>query len=302
MRQIERWPEGQTQVTEPGIYDNMPMELYLADPCPEPSLSGGCAKTILSRSALHAQREHPRYGGRRGSSSSAAEFGSAAHELLLGGSQAIEWIDAPDYKTKAARVAKQEAIAAGRTPMLEKNRARLELMVEIADEVLMSFGEGYVEQTMIWKSDGVWCRARPDWIASDRGMFVNYKTTTDADPATWVRRVMTGFQHEVSVAHEFDGARELFGKGGRDYLFLVQEVDEPFAVSVIGIGPEYEELGEQKITKARKVFRECQKSGVWPGYSKNIYWADAPSWARIDWETREGMDREPITFGGQGVF
>ncbi len=61
-------------------------EAYHADPCPAPSLSSHTAMNVIGKSLLHAWRSHPRspmfepY-----TLGTAADRGSAAHALLVGG-------------------------------------------------------------------------------------------------------------------------------------------------------------------------------------------------------------------------
>lgn len=279
-----------------GIYADIPMSAYLADPCPEPSLSAGCAKTLINKTPLHAQREHPRLGKRPEGSSKAADIGSAAHELLLGGSQTIAVAppDFEDWRQKAAQNFRKAARANGQTPMLHVDGARLNAMVDVSRLAIAQFGPGRAEQTVIWKeSNGIWCRVRPDWITDDGQYVIDYKTCGDADPQSWVRKSLIGGGYEFSAAHYLRGVKKAGGEDrDRDYLFLVQESSEPYACSWVGVSPGLLELGQQKMARARQLWADCLGSGIWPGYGSNIHWAEAPTYAVWDFENREAIAQE----------
>src|SRR5262245_8713469 len=47
-------------IVMPGIYPNVALAEYYADPCQTPSFTQSLAKIVLDQSALHARNEHPR--------------------------------------------------------------------------------------------------------------------------------------------------------------------------------------------------------------------------------------------------
>jgi hypothetical protein len=102
----------------PGIY-TMPMADYLADPCPAPSLSGGLAHTLLTRSPLHAWHAHPRLNPNYQPSDATPEQdeGTALHAAMLENVDLVEVMDFLDFRTKAAREAREAARQAGRIPI-----------------------------------------------------------------------------------------------------------------------------------------------------------------------------------------
>jgi len=274
---------------KPGIYDNLPMDRYVADPCPEPSLSKGVIIDLTERSPLHAHHNHPRLGGGGDSGSNRADTGSAAHAMLLGGDDAIVFIDAPDFRTKAAREARDAARATGRIPILQKDRQALDDMVGPARERLAEFGAGTTEQTLLWTEDGdppIWGRARPDWLTDDRRVIVDYKTAKNADPTKWIKSAMLPGGYDIQAAWYLRGLANLEGPKDRDFLFLVQEIEPPYAVSVVGIGPELAELSNRKIEAGIRLWRKSLKADTWEGYKRVTHWAEAPAYMIYDWENR----------------
>ena len=270
-----------------GFHGGIAMRDYINDPCMEPSLSRGTIDRLIHKTPLHCYNDHPRLGALRFESwSPAADRGSAAHLRLLGGDQKIRYVDAPDWRTKAAKTARDDARNENRIPMLEKERAPLDAMVVIAREFLAEYGDGDTEQVMIWQEGPTWFRTRHDWIAKDRRVVIDYKTSTTADPTDWIRRVLFGSNHELQNGLYLRGLNVLEGVADRDFLFLVQEVEAPYACSFVGIDPEVAELANRKIEAAIYIWRECMESGDWPAYGKQVHWANLPVYKLHDWENR----------------
>jgi hypothetical protein len=46
----------------------------------------------------------------------------------------------------------------------------------------------------------------------------------------------------------------------------------------------YADMGNQKVERGIKVWRECLKSGVWPGYPQTIYTVEPMPWNLASWE------------------
>jgi len=276
-------------ITKAGIYPDLSMSDYIKDPCPDPSLSKGVIIDLVERSPLHAHHNHPRLGGNVDAGSNRADIGSAAHALLLGGEESIVTVDADNYRTKAAQQLRDGARASGRIPILAKDRMYLDEMVGIAREKLEGYGAGKTEQTLIWDEDGdpvIWGRGRTDWIADDRRLIIDYKTANNADPIRWIKSAMLPGGYDIQAAWYLRGLKNLEGPKSRDFLFLVQEIDPPYAVSVVGIGPELAELSNRKIEAGIRLWREAIKTKHWRGYADLTHWAEAPQYMLWDWENR----------------
>src|SRR6185503_15222345 len=99
---------------------NCSIDEYHNDPCETPSLSASIAKLLIDKSPMHAHAAHPRFGGEKYESSAAQDAGTLIHRLLLGAGKDIETIDADDYRTNAAKAARDAAKAAGRIPVLTR--------------------------------------------------------------------------------------------------------------------------------------------------------------------------------------
>jgi hypothetical protein len=140
---------------------------------------------------------------------------------------------------------------------------------------------------LIWQEDGIWCRARPDWMANDRKVLLDYKSTSgSAEPNAWVR-TMLGMTGEIQPAFYLRGNIATGGPEDARWVFLVQENEPPYAVSFIGMPPAFLDLGERKVAHAVSLWRQCITTGQWPGYANRIAWAEPPAYAVAQWEERE---------------
>lgn len=266
---------------KPGIHDRIPMDRYVADDLglPAPSASAGVLHTIFGRAPAHAHAEHPRLGGEPDEPNTRADIGSAAHALILGGGDVVA-IQADDWRSKAAREAREAARLDGKIPVLEKWRKPLYAMVESCRPLLDELGRGPTEQTMIWQDGSTWCRARADMIAAAKYL-IDIKTATNADPASWIKSTLRQAGYDMSAAHYLSGYQTITGEV-RDYVFLVVEIEPPYAASLVGVGPSLIDLARRKYRRALGLWQRSLDAGRWPGYRTAIHWAEATAWDEMD--------------------
>lgn len=280
-------------VLTPGIYDLAP-SVYHADPCPEPSLSNSIAKLICLSSPLHAKHRHPRLNPQcEPDDAEHLDIGTAAHAVLLEGEAAVTIVDAGDWRTNAAKEARDVARAAGRIPLLRRKWADVQAMVTSAREQLDRvrdgrdmFRDGKPEQTLIWQEEnGIWCRARLDWLRPDA--IDDFKTTgASANPDNWTRRTMFEMGFDMQCAFYLRGLKAVTGFDAT-FRFAVQETDPPYALSVITLGPDALCLAEKKILYAIEKWRDGLDGGDWPGYARRTCYATLPPWHEAWWLEKE---------------
>jgi hypothetical protein len=276
-------------IDKSGIYTLTGAE-YHADPAPQPSLSAGMANDLDKRSPLHcwtnSRRLNPDYVEYE---SATFDLGSAAHAMLLEGGTGVVWLDHDDFRTKAAKEARDAARAENKMPILAKHRGKLERIATIARDRLARVMAKYsVEQSVFWQEGSMWCRARPDAMNGERSILVDYKTCGgSAEPDSWIRNHLIPEGHDIRAVHYLRGNHATGGREDAQYLFLVQEVEPPFCCSVIGLAPSLQELAERKWSRALRVWRSCLDANKWPGYAQDIAYAEAPSYALTSADERE---------------
>ena len=263
-------------IDKPGVYD-IPPSRYHEDPVVEPSLSNSIAKTLLNFSPLHAAAEHPRLSRKPiRKQKDIFDLGTAAHTLLLGKGEPFEIVNADSWQTKAAREAKSEARASGKTPILEYQFENTVEMVEACRDQLAEheegdlLAEGIGEQTIVWQEGDVWCRSLIDWSppkVEEGCTIVDYKSTgASAHPALWGLRTGPGIGFDFQNAFYNRGIRQVFKIKDFRFVFLVQENRPPYCISIIEVTPEARQKAMVHVKSAVGIWRTCLRSGDWPGY------------------------------------
>ena len=278
-----------------GIHDRVPMDVYLADPAPAPSLSSHIADALLNLSPAHARHLHPRLNpALRRRTSDAFDLGNTVHALLLGGQDTVVIVDAPDWRKAEAKAQRDMARAAGKIALLKSQYLRAYDMADAARSQCDDFGErptplayGVPERTLVWQEQGgVYCRARLDWAHADGRTIDDLKTVDgSANPERFSRQLFT-LGYDVQAAMYLRGLRALTGVVAA-FRFVVVEAWEPYALSVVSLAPAALALAERKVAHAIAMWRTCLESGRWPAYPARVAYVEAPGWAESQWMERE---------------
>lgn len=247
-----------------------------------PGFSSTVAKTLLARSPLHARAEY-----RDRKATREMDFGSVAHRLVLGRGADFEVLDFGDYKTNAAKAARDAARKAGRVPILAEaferaNVAAEAIRVGLADRGILL--DGASEQAIEWDEDSkhgpVLCRAMFDHVWIDRGRILDLKLTGDASQTAIERTsenmlygVQSAAYSRALVALEPDHA------GRVDFLFCFAEADAPHALNICRPDGAFRELGERRWLRAVAAWAEAQATDTWPAYGDHVNTINPPSWA-----------------------
>jgi len=194
-------------------------------------------------------------------------------------------VDAADWRTKAAKLARIDAYELGKTPMLQRDYDKTVVMADIAKAYLARteladlLENGLPEQTMIAQWNGTWLRGRVDWLSTDRKVIMDYKTVgQSANPAEFARGPMFKLGHDIQAA-TYQMLNGLTG-GPKDaaFVWLVQETTAPFACSLIGASPAVLDIGEAKLMTCIGEWEKGLKTGIWEGYGTKTAYPDVPPW------------------------
>ncbi len=288
-------------IEKPGIYE-IPADLYHSDPCPEPSLSNSVAKALLTKTPRHAWCAHPRLNPAFAAEESEKfDLGKAGHSLMLHDPNTFEIIDAADWRTKEAKAKRDDARNSGKIPLLKEQWDRVEMMVrsgrrqlEAHKEASDAFTNGKPEMTMIWKEGDIWCRARLDWLPNSGDLFDDYKTTAaSADPDQW-QRLLFNLGYDMQAAFYCRGLKALGISKKPTFRYIVQEVDEPFALCVMALAPSAMDLADHKVARALEIWRSCLKANQWPGYPDQTCYVEAPAWHEAQVLARDERGEDAI--------
>lgn len=264
-------------------------------------------KIIVSDTMQHAWTAHPRLNPDfEPDEDDKFDLGNAAHSLILSDPKQFAVLDYADWRKAEAQKARDDARHAGKIPLLRKNWDRVNAMVAAARAQLWGtpdfagvFENGKPEQTLIWEEDGVWMRARLDWLPDDHAApYDDFKTSETADPDAW-SRIMFSVRHDIQAAFYRRGIRALGLARQPRMRFVVQETSAPYCLSVFQPSPEVLELADREIERAIRRWRWCRAADSWPGYPAKVHTIEVPGWletARMDRElrTEEIATREKV--------
>lgn len=289
-----------------GIH-SMSEEDYQADKVADrPSLSASICKILIASTPLHAWTAHPKLNPNFvREEKELFDRGTVAHALLLQGLRNAHIIRATNkdgevvsnWQTKAAKQERDEARAAGKVPILEYQWHAVEAMVERAREQLAAhkeaknaFTNGKPEVTITWidhATDGteVLCRARLDWLHDDHRFIDDYKSSgRDVNPETIASKMLDDWDIQAEFYRR--GLEKITGIRPQ-FRFCAQENTEPYALSVIGIDPAFEWIGQKKVQAAIDTWAKCLAANDWPGYPDRICFPVLPEWAEKSWLRKE---------------
>lgn len=286
-------------ITGPGLYD-LPAKAYHADPAPVPSLSSSLAKILVSRTPAHARHAHPRLNPDWQESTPSADMliGAAAHEMFLGKGHGIHILGAvnkdgdpvSDYKTKAAQEERDEALAGGKTPLLQHQADKAQdLADEVAEQLSWLDIAGSSEVAALWQRGPIWCRAMFDRLLDDQRTILDLKfTRTDGGPYGFPEQAAR-MGYDIQAAHYQRGLSEVTGTPAARlrFLFAVVEIGPPVLVCVHELPIELAIMGDRKLDYAYDLWARCMQTNTWPGYAPKIHVGDPPQWAIARWTERE---------------
>ena len=276
-------------ITEPGLYLDLPAEVYHADPVAGGSLSSSGARQLLPPSCPALFRywaDHPREHRK------AWDIGHAAHRLVLGAGADFAVIPFDDWRSNAAKAEVAEARAAGLTPIKPAEHEQLLAMAAAIRNhpeasVLLSPDYGYHEATIVWQdpATGVWHRAMLDVLphrhAARRPIVVDYKSATSAEPEA-LRKAF----HRLGYHQQEDlyraAVRDGLGWPAPGFLFIVQEKTPPYLITVVELDPVAQSIGAARNHWARTVYQRCVEAGHWPAYVEGIHMLALPRWAELE--------------------
>lgn len=257
------------------IRHDMPADEYHA----HPALNASTLKAVATKplAKVRYDLDHRKH-------SPAFDIGTAAHSLILeGDASGLAIIDAPDYRGKEARLARDAAYAQGRTPLLPREHDAVRAMWDavMSHATARELLTGHQPEVSVFADlYGQPCKARLDaWHADDgtgRLLIVDLKTAQDANPETFARTALT-YGYDQQMAHYQDLMEVEKGKRPR-FMFVLVEKTAPYLVSVVELDDLFYDLGRQKNEEAAAKWLHAKETNQWPGY-EGISRVLAPVWA-----------------------
>lgn len=277
--------------TEDGVYDEIPEELYHSD---KDSLSSSGARTILweSPAAFNYQLTASR------KPKDSYDMGHLIHLLVLGEGGLVEVLDPAEIgvkadgsksdtpkSTKAWKDAVAEVRERGATPVTPAEYATAKQMADKVREHpraadLLSQGDAEISGWWTDPETGVRLRWRGDWLHEGRTrlIIVDYKSTKSARPSSFHRSCSDYGYHQQEAWYKA-GARANDLDEDPLFLFIAQEKEPPYLVSVHESHPDDVVRAAALNRKAIDTYARCRDTGVWPGYGDGIHTIVHPTYA-----------------------
>jgi hypothetical protein len=265
----------------PGVH-NLTDDEYFGPALSSTTLSStGIRELLICPAKFRHNQQHPRPPKRT------FDVGHAAHQLALGAGPPLVRIEADEWRSKAIKEEVAEVRAAGGVPLKPADWDTVHGMALALREHRMAsrlFRDGKPERTLLWRDDetGVDCRAKADWLDPDG--IVDYKTCDNASPEA-LRKSVWNYGYYLQAAFYLRGFRATDRTGfarAPFFVFVAQEKDAPYLVTVFQLGDEALAYGDRKCAEALQVYRDCTAAGQWPGYSDAIEDIDLPGWVRTE--------------------
>lgn len=271
------------EVEAPKVVDGLSAEDYHAD------------KTSISSSGLRAllppgcpaqfkyDRDHPQAPKRE------FDLGNAVHAEVLGEGHDIVEVDFPNYLKGDARAVRDAAYAAGKVPLLPKEKQQVDDMAAAIRQhplagPLLAPGSGVAERSLYWTdpATGVRCRVRPDWLKQLPGMTlaVDLKTTKDANPEA-VSRAIRDYSYHQQDAFYTDGIWAALQPEDVRFIFVFQSKTAPYLVTVRELADQDRDIGRARNERALRIYADCTANDEWPDWTgpvDQIPQIGMPSW------------------------
>ncbi len=120
---------------------------------------------------------------------------------------------------------------------------------------------GAAEHTMVAELLGVPCKARADYINTDKGYIADVKTTSYPADIDSFRDVIHRFHYDLSAAFYCDIAYKVYGKIFDFYFVVLSKSD--LTCEVYRASTETLSTGSGMVMQALVLYKRCQASGVW---------------------------------------
>lgn len=294
------------------IVNGMPEDVYHNDPTPEradgfaeyTSLSSTVALAMIEETEIEARMKINRFypDKVKESSSTAVNLGSIMHDkVLLGGDgkKIFEVIPYGDFRTKEAKMVRDDLISRGIIPLANNSKTEeliknIRVMEQRLHEQLdnhidfpnvMQSGVG--EQSGFYYDEelGIWLRARFDWLDDKYSDIVwDYKTTS-LSSEQWVNQELWKSKY-IQCPHYIEvlsGIRKEKCK----FAFVLQRTVEPFLAEIVVIDELFMIEVRKRYDIAKRKFANCLKTGVWRGASPYTIHSSPPAWIMGKWEAEE---------------
>lgn len=170
---------------------------------------------------------------------------------------------------------------------LQRDRAFAQaLALRTLPDVARLLERGEAESSAYWRDPltAVHCKCRPDFASTGWGadaqavILLDVKTTSDASPEQFAKSVLN-FGYHMQADWYCAGYALATGHEVLGMVFAVVESDYPHATAAYNLDARSLALGRKLNDRARVLYAQCEKRGVWPSYPTEVVELTLPAWA-----------------------
>ena len=215
--------------------------------------------------------------------SAALAFGSLSHLLTLqpqefGSQYAVTELNLATKEGKAWKAALPEGVQIVKNDDYEKAQMMADA-VRDHPQAKMLFQNYIAEEPIYWTFDGIPCKAKPDIVTEvfGRRYIADLKTTESVNPEA-IRKSIAKWGYHRQAAWYLSGM-EAVGKPCDAFIFIFVEKTYPYLVTMCQLDEDALAKGMEECLRAVSTLKECQASGTWPCYTREIITLGLPKWA-----------------------
>ena len=271
-------------ITEPGIYKDLPNEVYHRSA----GISNSGIGLLIPPNCPALYHYQYLSGEYERKENKAFDIGSAVHTLVLEpekfDGQYACITDKPPVRRGAEGQKKYDEFMSqyeGKTVLSIEDFATAKAMADAVRKHAVFkeiHGTGCVEDSIAWidPESGVLLRTRPDFYNSR--FILDVKTTKDIRPHVFQRSVFEyGYHRQGALA--CDGLSAATGINYDKVILFVVGKDKPHFVRAYILTQQALERGRAEYKLGARCYAHCMKTGIWPGYAEIIEDIDLPVWA-----------------------
>jgi hypothetical protein len=208
-------------------------------------------------------------------------------------------VEFDNWSSKKAKEARAGYAELGQIAVLAEQHDRAADMAEAArrqlrqSEHAKAFVTGNGEAVTAWQDEGFWCRSMIDWLMPDRLSVYDYKTTKlSCAPYEVAERPSTQGWDIQGAFHEA-GLDVLDPKnaGRRRHLFVAQEEQPPYALSVVQLSEADLTMGRKKVAYGVARWKIAMGRQSWLGYPSQTIMSQPRGYSEQKWLTREENEK-----------
>lgn len=228
--------------------------------------------------------------------------------MLLGTEENLCVLPYEDFRSNAAKQARDTALALGKVVVKEKdmdgvldtvNRIKAALHAKGVD--LIGATECAAPWTYMSDEGPVQCRLKVDHCIVDKtNGFVwidDFKSCDDANPQKVIRSCIDyGYDiQRYSYVKAFETLMpEYAGRIKFRHWFI--ETSEPYMIVPVELDAMFMSLGQMKWDYAANLWAKCLKENSWPSWEDKVQQLSPPKWELMRWAERGTPKDAPIPF------